>query len=359
MIYSQPFIGYDQGAPQEATYMNRVTRFCWVQVAAALLVFSLSIVNMQRAEAQTSAAASAAKAPAQVHTLKVTLLSTMLVGDAKGMGEWGFSALIEADGHRVLLDTGAHADTVLQNAHDLKIDLSDVKEVILTHNHWDHVSGLMSLRKEMMKTNPAAMSVVHVSRGIFYSRPGPEGEENTMIALRKDYEATGGKFIEHDEAAEILPGWWLTGPVPRKYPEHNWSSTGKVQTPAGVVEDTIPEDQSLVLNTPKGLVVITGCGHAGIINILTFSREQFPDQPVQAIVGGLHLFPATDDQLNWTADKLKDFKVANLLGAHCTGIEAVYRIRERLGLPRSSAVVGSVGSTFVLGEGIHPGQLAK
>src|SRR5580700_7382256 len=180
-----------------------------------------------------------------------------------------------------------------------------------------------------------------------------------MIAIRKDFEATGGKFIEHSGWTEVFPGAWLTGPVPRKYPEHNWSSLGKVQTPEGLVEDTIPEDQSLVLNTPKGLVVITGCGHAGIINILTFSREQFPGQPVQAIVGGLHLFPATDDQLNWTADKLKDFQVANLLGAHCTGIEAVYRIRERLGLPRASAVVGSVGSSFVLGEGIHPGPLAK
>ena len=186
---------------------------------------------MQRAEAQTSAATTAAKALAEVHTLEVTLLSTMLVGDAMGMGEWGFSALVEADGRRVLLDTGAHPDTVLQNAHDLKIDLSDVKEVILTHNHWDHVSGLMSLRKEMMKTNPAAMSVVHVARGIFYSRPGKQGEENTMIALKKDYEATGGQFIEHDGAAELLPGWWLTGPVPRKYPEHNWSSTGNYRPP--------------------------------------------------------------------------------------------------------------------------------
>jgi len=126
-----------------------------------------------------------------------------------------------------------------------------------------------------------------------------------------------------------------------------------------VVEDTIPEDQSLVLNTPEGLVVVTGCGHAGIINILTFARTEYPDQPVQAVIGGLHLFAATDENLNWTADKLKDFKVANLIGAHCTGVEAVYRIRERLGLPRSSAVVGSVGSTYVLGEGIHPGPLAQ
>jgi 7,8-dihydropterin-6-yl-methyl-4-(beta-D-ribofuranosyl)aminobenzene 5'-phosphate synthase len=340
-------------------HMPKFSRLRWMRSFAALIAFSLSIVNVPRVDAQSGAAASVRNSPAQIHSLKVTLLSTMLVGNITGVGEWGFSALIEADGHRILLDTGAHPDTVLQNARDLKIDLSDVKELILTHNHWDHIGGLMTLRREMMKRNPAALSVVHVARGIFYSRPGQQGEENQTIALKKEYEATGGKFIEHEEAAEIFPGAWLTGPVPRKYPERNWSSTGKVQTPAGLVEDSIPEDQSLVLNTPQGLVVVTGCGHAGIINILTFAREEFPNESVQAVIGGLHLFPATDEQLNWTADKMKEFKVANLMGAHCTGIEAVYRIRERLALPRASAVVGSVGATFVLGEGIHPGQLAK
>jgi 7,8-dihydropterin-6-yl-methyl-4-(beta-D-ribofuranosyl)aminobenzene 5'-phosphate synthase len=330
-----------------------------IYVSALLIALLLSIAGAERATAQNNLAAGVPGAGAQVHALKVTLLSTMLVGSTTGMGEWGFSALVEADGHRILLDTGAHPDTVLQNARDLHIDLSDVKEVILTHNHWDHVSGLISLRKEMMKKNPSALSVAHVAKGIFYSRPTPQGEDNLMIAFKKEYEATGGRFIEHEEAAELFPGAWLTGPVPRKFPEHNWSSTGKVQTPAGLVEDTIPEDQSLVLNTPEGLVVLTGCGHAGIVNILTFARTEFPNEPVEAVVGGLHLFQATDEQLNWTADKLKDFKVANLIGAHCTGIEAVYRIRERLALPRDSAVVGSVGSSFVLGEGIHPGPLAK
>lgn len=328
-------------------YLSRdVVLVCLIVVFAGLL-----------ASAQGAPASS--KLPAEVHALKVTVLSTMLVGDTTGLGEWGFSALVEADGHRLLVDTGGHPETVLQNARDLKIDLSNVPEVILTHNHWDHVRGLLTLRQEMMKKNPAALSTVHVARGIFYSRPSPSGEHNPMIALKNGYESTGGKFVEHSEAAELFPGAWLTGPVPRKFPEHNWSSTSKVQTPAGLVEDNIPEDQSLVLNTPQGLVVITGCGHAGIVNILTFARQQFPNESVEAIIGGLHLFPANDQQLDWTADKLQEFKVANLVGAHCTGIEAVYRIRGRLGLPRQSAVVGTVGSTFVLGEGIHPGELAK
>jgi 7,8-dihydropterin-6-yl-methyl-4-(beta-D-ribofuranosyl)aminobenzene 5'-phosphate synthase len=147
--------------------------------------------------------------------------------------------------------------------------------------------------------------------------------------------------------------------VPRKYPEPTWSPGGKVQTPTGLVEDNIPEDQSLVFNTSQGLVVLTGCGHAGIINILTYAKQRFPKQPVYAVVGGLHLFAASDKQLKWTGDKLKEFRVANLLGAHCTGIEAVYRLRERAGLTRKSAVVGSVGSTLTLGEGIRAGMLAK
>jgi 7,8-dihydropterin-6-yl-methyl-4-(beta-D-ribofuranosyl)aminobenzene 5'-phosphate synthase len=210
-----------------------------------------------------------------------------------------------------------------------------------------------------MQKNPDALSVMHVSRGVFYSRPTDRGENNEMIAIRKEYEATGGKIIEHAQGAEIFPGAWLTGPVPRKYPERNWTTSGKVQTPEGLVEDNIPEDQSLVLNTPRGLVIVTGCGHAGVVNILTYAHEHFPTQPVEAVIGGLHLFPASDETLNWTGDKLKEFKVANLVGAHCTGIEALYKLRERIGLTRKSALVGSVGGSYVLATGIVPAGLER
>lgn len=321
-------------------------------------LLAIAMMSIPLSTAQTSKQSAVEPTP-QIRALKITVLSTMLVGTPAGLGEWGFSALVEADGHRILLDTGAHPDTVLDNSRDLNVDLSDVREVILTHNHADHVMGLLTLRREMMKKNPEALSVVHVAKGIFYSRPSAKGEDNKMIAIRKEYEATGGKFIEHSEGAEIFPGAWLSGPVPRKYPERNWSVSGKVQTPEGLVEDTIPEDQSLVLNTAQGLVVVTGCGHAGIVNILTYARQKFGDRPVYGVVGGLHLFPATDEQLDWTGDELKEFRVANLLGAHCTGIEAVYRLRQRAGLTRKTAVVGTVGSTFSLADGIVPGALAK
>jgi 7,8-dihydropterin-6-yl-methyl-4-(beta-D-ribofuranosyl)aminobenzene 5'-phosphate synthase len=332
--------------------MRTLAKLKWVMFTAALIGMPLLVIETPSVGAQSNP-------PAQIQAVKLTVLSTMLVGSAQGIGEWGFSGLLEADGQRILIDTGSHPETVLQNARDFKIDLSNVKELIITHNHWDHVRGIMTLRKAMMQKNPDALSVMHVSRGVFYSRPTDRGENNEMIAIRKEYEATGGRIIEHAQGAEIFPGAWLTGPVPRKYPERNWTPSGKVQTPEGLVEDNIPEDQSLVLNTPRGLVIVTGCGHAGVVNILTYAHEHFPMQPVEAVIGGLHLFPASDETLNWTGDKLKEFKVANLVGAHCTGIEALYKLRERIGLTRKSALVGSVGGSYVLATGIVPAGLER
>ena len=217
----------------------------------------------------------------------------------------------------------------------------------------------MTLRTELKARNPEALARAHVATGIFYSRPGQGGAEgNAMIALRPQFEASGGRFLVHDGMTEILPGLWLTGPVPRKFPERNWSGSGTVVTPGGTVEDNVPDDQSLIIETARGLVVVTGCGHAGIVNILTDARSRF-DQPVLAVVGGLHLFAASDSLVDWTADQLKAFGVQYLVGAHCTGIESVLRLRQRLGLTRQSAVVGSVGATYSLADGIRPGRIAQ
>ena len=132
-----------------------------------------------------------------------------------------------------------------------------------------------------------------------------------------------------------------------------------MRTPSGVVEDTVPDDQSVVVSTAEGLVVIIGCGHAGIANILTATDAQFAHRPIYAIIGGLHLFDAKDERLDWTADQLKRFGVRYLIGAHCTGIESLYRLRSHIGLSRQTAVVGAVGAAFTLGEGIHAGSIAQ
>jgi 7,8-dihydropterin-6-yl-methyl-4-(beta-D-ribofuranosyl)aminobenzene 5'-phosphate synthase len=295
----------------------------------------------------------------KVRSARITILSTMLA-DTRGLGEWGFAALVEADGRRLLFDTGARPDTVLANARELGVDLSEVTEVVLSHHHRDHTGGLLTLRRSLMTDPPRALSRVYVGRGIFLPRPKDGGgDANETLALKAPYEATEGGFVEVGEPTEIGPGIWLTGPVPRKHPERNWSGRGRVQTAGGLAEDTIPEDMSLVLDTERGLVVVTGCGHAGVVNTLEFARERVRAAPVFAVVGGLHLFDADGETLDWTADKLRAVGLSHLLGAHCTGIEAVHILRDRLKLDRRTCVVGAVGSGFDLGEGVRPGTIAR
>ena len=157
--------------------------------------------------------------------VKVTVLSTMLAGNpGGGIGEWGFAALLEVDGRRLLVDTGARQDTLLRNASELGIDLSDVTDIILTHNHSDHTGGLITLRRELAKKNPRAVARAHVGKGIFLPRPNANGSEgNGLLPLKAPFEALGGVFVEHADAVELFPSVWLTGPVPRPYPERNWS----------------------------------------------------------------------------------------------------------------------------------------
>jgi len=282
----------------------------------------------------------------------------------QGIGEWGFSALVEADGRTILFDTGARQDTVLKNARELGVDLTRVDEVILSHNHADHTGGLLALRREMAKSRPASLGRVHVGKGIFLSRPSPSGGEgNILIAARKEFEAGGGTFVEHAKAEEIFPGAWLTGPVPRKYPERNWSMngrSGRIRMPDGTTaEDTVPEDQSLALDTARGWVILSGCAHAGIINTIDYVENTVRHAPVVAAVGGFHLFETDDEHLKWTGEKLRNFGLENLLGAHCTGIEAVYRLREFTGLNRRTCSVGAVGATYDLDGGLQPGRVAR
>ncbi len=293
-----------------------------------------------------------------VHALKITILSTMLADP--GIGEWGFAALVETDGHKILFDTGARPRTVLDNARDLKIDLSDVEDVVLSHFHHDHTGGLMTLRQELMKTNPRALSRVHVGEGIFLPRRFKEKENaNQMIATKAEFEATGGTFVVHGKPEEIVPGVWITGPVPRPNPERNWQPGVEMNVDGKWIDDTLPEDESLLFQTDDGLVLLSGCGHAGVINTIEYARTFLGAQNVRVAVGGFHLYELPDDKMAWTAKKLKAYGVAQILGAHCTGIESLFRLRELMGLTKKSAVVATVGATFDLSSGIQTGSIAR
>jgi 7,8-dihydropterin-6-yl-methyl-4-(beta-D-ribofuranosyl)aminobenzene 5'-phosphate synthase len=304
----------------------------------------------------------AAEAP--VKSLRITVLSTMLTG-GEGIGEWGFSALVEVNGRKLLFDTGNHPETVLNNAKDLEVDLTGITDVVLSHNHQDHVGGLLTLRRTFSEKDKTAFSHVHIADGALISRgPGDyAGDDNPLIAIREAYLKTGGVFSEYKKPVELLPGVWFTGPIPRVYPDEQPIPPGWVLRAhdGKLVPDSTPDDAALVFDTPKGLVALTGCGHAGLINTLEYARvvTHRPDAPIYAATGGFHLYKSPDGSLDWTAKKLHALGLRYFHGGHCTGLEAVYRLRRQLGLPREAASVAAVGSSFDLEKGIDPLDLAR
>jgi len=325
------------------------------------LVCSVNLFTQAQAQAQAQTQAqtqtlgkASTQNTTQVATLKITTLSTMLA--SRGIGEWGYAALVEADNKRILFDTGSNIDTVLKNAKTLNIDLSTIEDVVISHNHGDHTGGLLTLRKTLMKINPKALSRIHVGAGIFAERIN---YNNRMRAMKQEIEATGVKFIIHKQTTEIAPGVWVTGPVKRIHPEKNWGGKGKIKTANGPIEDIIAEDQSLVINSKKGFVLVSGCGHAGIINTMEHINNTILQGDIYAAIGGFHLVSASDEHLKWTAEKLNQFGTKNIIGAHCTGINSLFILKDLMSLTRRQAVVGSIGDSFDLVNGIKASYIAR
>ena len=287
----------------------------------------------------------------KIKDFKITILSTML--SDSHIGEWGFSAMIEVDGERILFDAGSKENTVLQNAKELNINLDNIDNIYLSHNHKDHTGGLITLKKEY----PNSFKNAHVGEGIFYSRPNAEGDDNYILSNKNTLENLGIKFISHKNPTQLIPGLWTTGQVPRKYDEKNWSGVSKmIDSKGNIVEDIIPEDQSLFFDTENGIVLISGCGHAGLANTLDYVQKIIPGRPIYKIIGGFHLLKLNNDKLEWTAKKMREAGVNYFVGAHCTGLNSTYSIRNFLGLTSESALVGSVG-TVITAKGIFPGYM--
>ncbi len=293
-------------------------------------------------------AAPARPAP-QARDVSITVLSTSKA--TVGEGEWGFCALIDVDGERILFDTGAKRQTVLRNAKAAGVDLHTVPHVVLSHHHGDHVGGLLTLRRSASERDAEALGTVHVARGMFTPRRwGTKTKQiNEMLPIRDAFEQTGGRFVIHDAPEQIVPGVWVTGPVPRVHPERNWSGSRRIPGDNGWIEDTLPESQALVIDTDQGLIVISGCGHAGIVNTLEHVRSTIRAAPVRAALGGFHLHKASATHLDWTATKLRGLSLESFYGAHCTGAKAVEHFGTSAVAEGGESLEVAVGWTLELG----------
>jgi 7,8-dihydropterin-6-yl-methyl-4-(beta-D-ribofuranosyl)aminobenzene 5'-phosphate synthase len=269
---------------------------------------------------------------------RVTVLCENSVGKISGtLGEHGFAALIETDqGAPVLFDTGQGA-TLLHNARRMNKNLAVVQKVLISHGHYDHAGGLMPLLNE---TGP---KLVYGHPGIFsYRCRQKDNGERLDIGIpysRTELESAGASFDLSKEFRQISPGLYLTGEIPRV----NAFEAGDLELYSDINYsriDTAPDDQSLVLDTEKGLVVVLGCCHSGIVNTLDHIEKIIGRNDFYAVIGGTHLGFCSQDQLDKTVTGLIRKKISKLAASHCTGFKASARLYREMPKQFQIAMVG-------------------
>ena len=158
----------------------------------------------------------------------------------------------------------------------------------------------MTLRRELATRNPEALDRAYVGPGIFLSPPGADGREtNEALSLKGEYEALGGSFVVVDRPTELFPGAWLTGPVPRTYPERTGVSSARSRTTMADWSRTTSPRTCRWCSIPIRAWSFLGCGHAGIINTLEYARRRSARPAIHAALGGFHLSrPMRDARLD-------------------------------------------------------------
>ena len=283
---------------------------------------------------------------------EITVLATN-ISNYGGFGEWSFSALYESETESVLFDTGFHEDTVLHNAKILGKDLSKVEKVILSHFHSDHTGGLLKLRKTYKELNNKAFTKVYVARGFFNQRFAPDGSKvgpgnyADSIKWKKDAENLGINFIILDSHYEVSKNIFATGTVERIVEKYNGPEGLVVKDVKSnkFVPDIILDDQSAGMLTENGWVMMSGCGHSGIINTAK-KLQSINNIPVYGAIGGFHLFKASDQLIDKTANWLKNQGMTKFMGGHCTGIYAAERVADIIGISRENLSHTAIGSVL-------------
>ena len=252
-------------------------------------------------------------------SLKITtLIENMPDKEDKLAFEHGFSAWVELDDKKILFDTG-QTGAFAANAKQLGIDLSEADGVILSHGHYDHTGGVPALLTKLKKKTP-----VYIGKEFFlpkyklledgcykYNGTPFEKEQLTENAKAEPY------YIE-DTVTKISGNLILFKNFSRTNDFEKVNPKFFVRTEQGLVQDLFPDEIALGIVTGQGLVLLVGCSHVGIVNILETVRKTL-SIPIAAIIGGTHLVEAGEDRLEKTIEAFRVHGVKTIAVSHCTG----------------------------------------
>lgn len=269
------------------------------------------------------------------------------------IAEHGFCAALTLQIHgvrqRLLLDSGLDPMAASHNADVLGFELSSCESLISSHGHIDHAGGLLNIRKKMIKKQKIPV-VLH--EDAFRNRlvKFPDGRTIDLPAPNRSILTEAGyEIIEKNS-----PSLWIedtvlvTGEIPRTnnfekgFPNHySEVDDGRIEA-----DPLIKDDQAVILNVKdKGLVIITGCGHAGIINTLNYATELTGEDRIYAVLGGMHLSGGIFEPIiPKTIDELERLKPAFVVPCHCSGLKAVSEIARKM---PHSFIQNSVGTNYI------------
>src|SRR5215831_1376197 len=268
------------------------------------------------------------------------------------LAEHGFSVLVTVTKagreHRFLFDAGASPDGVVENMRRLGVDPGSIEAVVCSHGHFDHITGLDGLIRVLGRVNMPVLIHPHFWRRRRIALPGRDPLEIPTTS-RRALEEAGFEVIEERQPSFLFDGSVLvTGEVPRVTgyepgfpPQQAWLDQRWQADPL------VLDEQGLILNVAgKGLVVFTGCGHAGVVNIARYAQRLTGGQPLYALLGGFHLGgPLFEPLIPRVLADLAAMNPGVLVPAHCTGWRAQHAMSARF---PAAFVPNTVGSSFYL-----------